>query len=111
MNGKGHFNLLVGGDEQQMNESPILISLNALFAIIAVIAYFFRNRYLHRLKRVESAGESHATQSSLEIPTDGEATTEIARLKQKARFAAIVCGVGVVGAAAANLTMQATFGP
>lgn len=94
-----------------MNESPILISLNALFAIIAVIAYFCRNHYLRRRKRVKSAGEGHATQASLEIPTDGEATTETTRLKQKARFAAIVCGIGVAGAAAANLTMQATFGP
>ena len=84
--------------------------MNAIFAAVAVIAFFLRNHYLRLLARKNAVPDSSAARPSspnrARSPSNGAAS-----LLRRARIAEIVCGAGVIGAVAANIAMQATFGP
>ena len=93
-----------------MNDSPILVSLNAIFAVVAIVAYFFRNHYLRKLAQARATSAAGAPTTS--YPNASQtAVDELEPLLRNARVAAVICGAGVIGAVVANLTMQATFGP
>lgn len=94
-----------------MNRSPALIVFNVLFATIVVVSFFMRNHYLRKLAAKKKTAAAAPSQSPANAT--GPAATEqaIDGLARKARLAAVSCGVGVVGAVATSIAMQAVAGP
>ena len=94
-----------------MNQSPMLIAFNALFATVFVIAFFMRNHFLRKLD-VQKRDANTLSSRSQTGPTPETGTpASIALLERKARVAAVMCGGGAIGAVITNLVMRATAGP
>ena len=94
-----------------MNQSPVLIAINALFAGVFVISLFMRNHFLRKLS-VQNRGAIDLSSKSPNAHTPKTGTPHaLALLERKARVATVTCGIGAVGAVITNLVMQATAGP